>query len=75
MSTFQKQVDRVLDFLKINGKAIGRAAAEGNETANNIVKYYYMLSKCFDGMTFVMLESEVLRYAKLNALELNTGDE
>jgi hypothetical protein len=44
MSILKSQVASVIEFLKIHSKTIAKEGSEGNETANNIMRYYHMLS-------------------------------
>lgn len=54
----------IIEFLKEHGEKIGKLGSEGCEISKNIMKYYLMLYKCWDGMTQALIEHEITEYKK-----------
>jgi hypothetical protein len=55
--------DRViLPILEQHGKAIGKAASDGNRVAQDIIATYQMLYRSFDPLTLLILENKLSDY-------------
>lgn len=54
--------NRVIPILEKHGREIGENAKAGNEDAKEIVKWYTMLYKSFDPMSFEFLKRALQKY-------------
>ena len=64
----------IIIFLKKNGKEIGKRGINGCDICKNIMKYYQMLYSCWDGMTQVLIETQIEEYnEKYNVTEKHQG--
>ena len=65
MNNYQQEMNNLMSEIQPIGKEIGEQARLGNTTAQKIINYYKMLEKCFDGITFVLLQEAVKEYKNI----------
>ena len=64
MNSYQQEMDNLISEIQPISKEIGKQARLGNIKAQKIINYYRMLERCFDGMTFVLLQEAIKEYKK-----------
>ena len=64
MTNYQQEMDNLISEIQPISKEIGEQARLGNIKAQQIINYYRMLERCFDGMTFVLLQEAIKEYKK-----------
>ena len=65
MNNYQQEMDNLILEIKPISKEIGEQARLGNVKAKQIINYYKMLERCFDGMTFVLLQETIKEYKNI----------
>ena len=58
----QIEVNNLIAELQPIAKEIGVKASKGDRLSQQIINYYRMLERCYDGMTFVLLEESLKEY-------------